>query len=469
MAKLKTAMDSGFWDQNVSTARAIDGTARSIPGQPFPMDASKASRALRIQQLSLLRNGFPLGIIPSISPSFHNKEQLGSFSLQSVLFQPVISNWWLGVVGQFRPKKLISSIKAEFSNAEELDFPTIKEAAKKFLDKSIYSIGLCTQLPLSSSSSLLLSTEKHGDNEKSRRKLMYYHELPDHDITFEAAWPELFLDQKGGYWEVPESISLDMSSHVSDSGLRYRFGVHKNGGHPKALTATNGDTPSALMPGLCAKAAFSYEKSKDFWRQKETKKETMVKTEKGWSWRPSYDARLKEPHAAISAIFGGSCEAWYGGSSMAKENGDISVNITKKSPVSADLFGSVNCSIQHGKFRDLYGDLTRLDARLDLCSASALGKKVLSVFNNYSLSSAEKSVASPMLNLIFQQQVAGPIVFRADSRFMLGSSSDRQGPHMEDLICSLNYSLRLLRSGKVVAWYSPKRKEGMIELRLFEF
>lgn len=66
-------------------------------------------------------------------------------------------------------------------------------------------------------------------------------------------------------------------------------------------------------------------------------------------------------------------------------------------------------------------------------------------------------------------QVAGPIMVRVDSKFSLGSSSGKQGPHVEDLICSLSYSLRLLRSGKVVAWYSPKRKEGMVELRLFEF
>lgn len=66
-------------------------------------------------------------------------------------------------------------------------------------------------------------------------------------------------------------------------------------------------------------------------------------------------------------------------------------------------------------------------------------------------------------------QVYGPIVFRVDSRVLLDYSSGRRGPHVEDFICSLSYSLRLLESGKVVAWYSPKRKEGMIELRLFEF
>lgn len=66
-------------------------------------------------------------------------------------------------------------------------------------------------------------------------------------------------------------------------------------------------------------------------------------------------------------------------------------------------------------------------------------------------------------------QVYGPIVFRIDSKFGLDSSSGKQGPCLEDVIYSLNYSLRLLGSGKVVAWFSPKRKEGMVELRLFEF
>lgn len=66
-------------------------------------------------------------------------------------------------------------------------------------------------------------------------------------------------------------------------------------------------------------------------------------------------------------------------------------------------------------------------------------------------------------------QVLGPIVFRVDSKYLLDASSGKDGSHMEDVIYSLSYSLRLLRSGKVVAWYSPKRKEGMVELRVFEF
>lgn len=122
----------------------------------------------------------------------------------------------------------------------------------------------------------------------------------------EAAFPELFIDHKGKYWEVPESISLDCSSLVSDSGLRYRFGIHKNSGQPQAVDSVNAETPLTLLPGLCAKAAFSYEKSKDFWRQQDTKEDVAVETENGQFWRPSYDIRLKEPHAAISGIIGNS-------------------------------------------------------------------------------------------------------------------------------------------------------------------
>lgn len=469
MANLRTAIDSAFWDQNISTTQTLEGTARSCPGDPFPLDGARASRALRIQQLSLLRNGFPLGIIPSFSPALH--KELGSFSLQSLLLKPATSNWWLGIVGQFRPKKLISAIKSELSNADEWELPVFRDAAKHFLDKSLYSIGLWTQFSLTPSSSLILSTERRGEKEGNRKKLMFFQKLPNHDITLEAAWPELFIDHKGKYWDVPESISLDMSSLASESGLRYRFGMHKNSGCPQAFDAADGDVPSSLMPGLCTKAAFSYEKSRDFWRQRETAEDVVVKTDKGIFWRPSYDARLREPHAAISGVIGGSCAAWFGGGGVcegSQGDGNISMTCKKRSPFSADLFGSLCYTFQHGKFRKLYGDLTRVDARLDICSASALTKRIFNTFRK-SVGKEDNSLSSPRLNLIFQQQVAGPIIFRVDSRFLLDSSLGNRGPHMEDLMYSLSYSMRLLRSGKVVAWYSPRRKEGMIELRLFEF
>lgn len=129
-------------------------------------------------------------------------------------------------------------------------------------------------------------------------------QLPNHDITVEAAWPGLFMDQKGRYWDVPESISLDLLSLASETGFRYRFGIHKNNGQPHPANGVTTEVPTYLLPGICAKGAFSYEKSRDIWRVKETKEDIMIKTEKGVFLRPSYDVRLREPHAAISGIIG---------------------------------------------------------------------------------------------------------------------------------------------------------------------
>ncbi|KAJ7961850.1 Protein TRIGALACTOSYLDIACYLGLYCEROL 4 chloroplastic [Quillaja saponaria] len=472
MANLRTAMDSAFGDCNVSSPQTLEGLAKAVPGDPFPLDGARASKALRIQQLSILGNGFPLGIIPSYSPTVHR--EFGSFSLQSLLFKPAISDWWLGLIGQFRPKKLISDIKAEFSSGRELELSTFKDVAKHFFDKSLFSIGLCSQFSPTPSSSVLISTEGHGEKKRRRNKMMLFHKLPNHDITLEAAWPQLFVDHKGRHWDVPESISLDLSSLVSESGLRYRFGIQKNSGNPEALKDITGEPPLSLMPGLCAKAAFSYEKKRYIWRQKETREDDMLKTDKGLLSWPSYDVRLREPHAAISGIFGGACTAWLGdwGSSSGVDSigdGNISTSFKNRGLLNADLFGSVCYIFQHGKFRKDFGDLTRVDARLDMCSASAFAKKVVNSFKSTATNSTESPSASPRLNLIFQQQVAGPIVFRVDARISLESLSWKSGSQVEDLIYSLSYSLRLLQSGKVVAWYSPKRKEGMVELRLFEF
>lgn len=441
-------MDTSFYDVNIATPQTLHGTARSIPGDPAPVDGAYAGKLLRMQQLSLLGRGFPLGLIPSFAPPLSSQNGSGTLNLQSFWLKQPTENWWLGLVGQLRPLKLLSSLKTEAFQADS-KVPTFKRVVKKFFDKSFYSIGLNSQLDLSEATSVLLNVEKDGQNKNRRTKAVLLHKLPEHDVTLEAAWPELFVDRNGKYWELPQSISLDCSSLISESGLRYRFGVHRNGGSATAVDSADSQPPASLTPGICAKAAFSYEKSKDLWRIPETKADlAIVKTKRGDFRNVAYDLRMKEPHAEISGIFGGVCEAW------------LSKN-SARSPVGADLFGSLCFAIQHGKFRKPYGDLTRFDARLDVPSASSLVKG----FSD----SLKSSAVSPQLNLILQQQVAGPLVFRVNSRVSLGSSSGGRGPHIEDVIYSLNYSLRYLGSGKVVAWYSPKRNEGMVEMRVFEF
>ncbi|KAI4338760.1 hypothetical protein MLD38_023777 [Melastoma candidum] len=473
MARLRTAMDAHFWDLNVATPLSlVDASAKLVPGNSPPADASVASRVLRVQQLSFLRKGIPFGILPSWSPN--SADGSGSFSLQSLLLRREFANWWLGVVGQFQPAKLIKSIKREISNVEEWDLSAVRDVGKHILDKSLYSVGLISQLALSPSTSIAVSTEKNGDKANGRKKLMLFSKVPNYDIFLEAAWPGLFIDGKGRYWDVPESISLDLLSHATDDGFRYRFGIHKNGGHPQAVNVTEAEVPPALLPGLCAKAAFSYEKSRDLWRQEETREDVVIETEKGLFWRPAYDMRLKEPHASVSGIIGGACTAWFWNgngpfATEAREMANVCMPTRKRSPVSGDLFGSVCYTIQHGKFRKYHNDMTRFDARVDVSSASALARRMFNFLRRTSTDSSTLASSSPRLSLIFQQQVVGPIVFRMDTRFAIDPSLGKQQSLVEDFVCGLSYSLRLLISGKVVAWYSPKRREGMIELRLFEF
>ena len=100
-----------------------------------------------------------------------------NFSISDVLIgilNNICEYRWLGLIGQFRPKKLISSIKAEFSNGGEWELPGFKDVAKHFMDKSLYSLGLCSQLSLSSSSSIMLSTEGHGERKGRRHKMMLF-------------------------------------------------------------------------------------------------------------------------------------------------------------------------------------------------------------------------------------------------------------------------------------------------------
>ncbi|KAF3974587.1 hypothetical protein CMV_002092 [Castanea mollissima] len=84
-------------DLKVSSPRNLEGSTRAIPGEPFPLDGARANQALRIQQVSLLGNGFPLGIIPSFGPTH---KELGSFALQTLLLRPDTANWYVNIVFQ---------------------------------------------------------------------------------------------------------------------------------------------------------------------------------------------------------------------------------------------------------------------------------------------------------------------------------------------------------------------------------
>lgn len=99
---------------------------------------------------------------------------------------------WVGLIGHFRPKKLITSLKAEVLGGDELELPAFKDVAKHFLNKSLYSAGLCSQFSLSPTSSLYFSTEGHGEKEGRRTKAMLFHKASSLSVSLKD-WFDVYF------------------------------------------------------------------------------------------------------------------------------------------------------------------------------------------------------------------------------------------------------------------------------------
>jgi len=96
--------------------------------------------------------------------------------------------------------------------------------------------------------------------------------LPHQNVTVQASCPGLYVDKKGVYWDVPLSLSADLASVGSSSGLSYHLFLQQNSGEPKYFGGDEtSEVPIALLPSLCVKAAVSIKKSIDAWRKKEDK------------------------------------------------------------------------------------------------------------------------------------------------------------------------------------------------------
>lgn len=126
----------------------------------------------------------------------------------------------------------------------------------------------------------------------------FFLQFLQHDLIIEAARPGLFVDKNGSYWDVPSSVSVDLASNVSDSGLSYHLCVQHNSGSPKNLKAgEDTEVPSSLLSDLCAKSAFCFTKNVDIWRKKDGKVK-MVQP---------YDMFLSDPHVSVAGNIGKHC------------------------------------------------------------------------------------------------------------------------------------------------------------------
>ncbi|KAI7979526.1 hypothetical protein LOK49_Contig314G00001 [Camellia lanceoleosa] len=437
MKKLRWAMDGGFWELDVSTPVTLEGVGRAVPGQALPLGmCSRGSRLSRPKQIHFFQRFMSIPFLPSFSPPH-------SLSLQRVLTfplpPPAAEYWFATLLGQFNLHKFLSSVK--------------ENGLIHLCNKSLYALNFCSELLITPDDTLLLGIEAYGDNKTTRKKALLHHKFLHHNLTAEASWPQLFVDDLGSYWDVPFSMAIDLASVASDSGASYHFCINHNAGQPK-------QHEDQLTSG----------KNVDIWRSKAPKLK-MVQP---------LDIFLSNPHISASGILGAVLTACIGDNLVRSQGGEDSLpfkGLTLRAPVVnstilADMFASISLSVQHGNFQRLFLDLTRFYARMDFPSGSKFisGATHLAqdLYNSCQPSVEAIQAICPKATLSLQQQIAGPFSFRVDSGLVLDYKNSGWHVSVNDPVFAIEYALQVLGSAKAVAWYSPKQQEFMIELRFFE-
>ncbi|KAI4335090.1 hypothetical protein L6164_013769 [Bauhinia variegata] len=466
MRKLRWAMDGGgFWDLDVSTPKTLDGLACPVPGDSIPLGLSRGTKLSRPKQIDFMQRFMNAPLIPS-----YDKPQ--GFNLQRVLTIPFSDNWFVTFLGQFNLQRFISSVRNSGEKPGSVS-SRLKMLGRHLQQKSLYALGCWSELLLTPDDTLLFGVDVYGDTKKPRKKAVLHHKFPHHDLTAEAVWPSLFVDTTGSYWDVPFSMAIDFASVATyDSDVSYHLSMRHNSGSPEQFQCSQHQisrVPSTLLPGLSIKSAFSYKKRSDIWRS-EARKLKLVQP---------YDLFLSDPNVSASGIIGIAATTCLGDNSARALEDDRQSSkglfleaFGIKSAFLADVFASVSFTAQHGNFQRLFLDLTRFQARLDFPSGSRFlsGAKCLTqdLLNSQKPSLDAVQAICPNATISFQQQVVGPVSFRVDSGVIVDLKNSECRVQAHEPIFAIEYALQVLGSAKAVAWYSPKRKEFMAELRFFE-
>lgn len=78
------------------------------------------------------------------------------------------------------------------------------------------------------------------------------------------------------------------------------------------------------------------------------------------------------------------------------------------------------------------------------------------------------SYRTDYINVLPSLQIVGPFSFRVDSEVGVNLKNQEWKVNVDNPVFAIEYALHVLCSAKAVAWYAPKQKEFMVELRFFE-
>ncbi|XP_009124605.1 protein TRIGALACTOSYLDIACYLGLYCEROL 4, chloroplastic [Brassica rapa] len=472
MNRLRWVGEGDIWELDMSTPITLEATARAVANDPLPLGLSRGTRLSRPKQAEFFHRFMATPLIPSFSPL------AGGLSLQKVLTFPFPNNWFVSLLGQFDVQRFVSEVKKTeaFVRGSASRLSTL---GKQLKDKSLYALGFCSELLLTPEDTLLLTydTYKCDPNKNPRAKAVFNHKFPLHTLTAEAVWPGLYVDKDGEYWDVPLSMAIDLASLPAESGLSYRLCLHHHSGRPKKFNSdydvevdVEAPPPASLLPGLSLKSAVSYRANMDLWRGITPKLEAC---------KP-YDIFLSSPHVSVSGIIGSVMTAAFGENSirtkLEKDSegvGGFSLHLPSvNSGFMADALGRASLTAQYGNFQKLFFDLTRFHARLDfphglrfLSGATSVAQELL---NSRQPSLEAFQRICPEVAVSLQQQIVGPFSLRAESGIRIDLKNGSNPMTIHNTVFAVEYALQVLASAKAVAWYSPKQREFMIELRFYE-
>ncbi|KAI4364524.1 hypothetical protein MLD38_020602 [Melastoma candidum] len=435
MRKLRWTSDGNFWDLDCSTPATIEGSAVPVPGEPLPLGVSRGTRLSRPKQIDFLQRFMAAPFVPTCSGLL-----TPGLSLQRVLTLPFWENWFVALLGQFNLQKFVSSVRKN-GLVKEPNASWLQGIGTHLQDKSLYALNFCSEMLLTPDDTLLVSVEDSLDKRNPRKKAVFRHKFPCHDLLVEAAWPGLFIGRDGAYWEVPSSMSVDLASVASDSGPSYHLSMHRNAGLPKPFETEGSESsmvPASLLPGVAVKGAFAFKKNFNIWRSEGSMLKLVIPN----------DIFLLNPHISASGIIGAAITTLVGDNSEKsqierchRDFQGLHLNAPPiKSALLADTFASVLFSAQHAQ-DFLYSQTPSLETIQSVC---------------------------PSATVSLQQQIGGPFSFRVDSRIQVDLKDRPMPVHIDESVFAIEYALQVLGSAKAVAWYSPRNREFMVELRFFE-
>eukprot|EP00252_Welwitschia_mirabilis_P006481 TRINITY_DN17370_c0_g2_i1.p1 TRINITY_DN17370_c0_g2~~TRINITY_DN17370_c0_g2_i1.p1 ORF type:complete len:471 (+),score=87.26 TRINITY_DN17370_c0_g2_i1:217-1629(+) len=467
---MKGPFDSRFWKQEIASPASLKGTVKVLPENSMQLGLLKSCGYARPQQLIFIHKFLFCPFVPSYVNDPQNE---GGVALERVLASAHGFNWWAALIGQFRIQKYFTIQRRKRS--EDFEQPADRGRPsffKTFLNQSLYAAGFFSKISLGSRTSILASSEASG-TKKGQHKALLRHKLQNHDITMDASWNEKYIQMQGASWDLPLSLSLNLFSNRPSPGLQYAFSICHNSVLPKDCNAFESTkSPSAVVSGLRAKSTILMEGQSDIW-----------KSNQQGEGKP-YNLFNIRPHVTLAGLIGASFDALFGSHAsimglkqllIRQPSQTISSDASLKDGIkrprfSADLFASVGCSMQLGNFQKTFFDLTKVETRFEIGMPSKLVIGVSKGLNNFFKLAADvqdknESLRSSVVFML-QQQVAGPLCARVDSRLFLDELLMRSRAHTSELAFGLDYSLPALGAAKVVAWYSPTLEQGMVEFRL---